>query len=115
MMNRLMLLLIAVLVGLSAQANYTVTTFQPFYPNYQQPYNQYYYQQDNQDYSQNPYKTQCQQQYVNPYRYQNPYYGYGNNLPYGIANVSGVNGSNVPQQIVRNIGQRMIYSMMRGY
>ncbi len=114
-MNRLLLLFISVLIGLSAQANYTVSTYQPFYPTYAQQYNQSTTQQYNQDCYQNPQQAQCQQQYVNPYQYQNQYYGYGNNLPYAINNISGLNSSTVPRQIVRNIGQRMIYSMMRGY
>lgn len=114
-MKRLVLLLISMLIGLSVQANYTFSTFQPFYPTYPQQYNQSTAQQYNQDYYPSPQQVQYQQQYVNPYQYQNQYYGTGNYLPYAANNTSGLSSTTIPQQIVRNIGQRMIYSMMRGY
>jgi len=132
-MNRIILLLV-ILVGLStlsARANYTVTTssYQPLYSNSMAGYPtmQSYAQQYNQGYCQNPYQAQVPGQYVNSYQYQRPYNpynsynaynnGYENNLQYGVVNpvVSGLNTTNVTTPIVRNIGQSMLYSMMRGY
>lgn len=112
MNNRIILLLAAVLIGLSAHADYTVQTYQPLYSNPMASYSaaQPYAQQYNQGYYQNPYQAQYQGQYVNPYQYQSPYSSYGNNSPYGI-----MSNSNVPQQIVRSIGQSMLFSMLRGY
>lgn len=121
-MNKIILFLIAVSIGLCAQADYTVQTYQPLYPAQPvgypaiQPYAQQYNQQYNQGYYQNPYQAQYQGQYVNPYQYPRPY-GYGNNLPYtgmnSILPVSGNTGGT--QQVVKNIGQSMLYSMLRGY
>lgn len=112
---KMILFLLTISIGLSAQADYTVQTYQPFYPaqamNYSniQPYNQGYYQ--------NPYQTQCQGQYANPYQYQTPYYGYGNNSPYPLVNsaITGNGITNGTPQIVKNIGQSLLYSMIRGY
>jgi len=127
-MSRIILLLIAVTIGLAARADYTVTTQQPWYqgaaysmsqPYSQttdtQAYNQTYPQQYNQSYFQNPYQTQCQVPYVNPYQYRNPY-SYGTNLPYGAVNsaLTGL-GSTGNSSIVKNIGQSMLFSLMRGY
>lgn len=113
MNKRIIILLVAVLIGLSAHADYAVQTYQPLYPapigSYsavQQPYAQQY----NQPYYQNPYQA--------PYNaYQSPYYSYGNNVPYRITNNTGarLNNTSIPQQIVKNIGQSMLFSMMRGY
>ncbi len=117
MSNRLILSLIIVLVGLSANADYTVTTQQPLfnpqaaaYYNASQPYNQPY----NQGYYQNPY--QYQQPYYNPYTYQRPYLGYGNNLPRIITSTTDASTTaSVPQQIARGVGRAMMYKMIRGY
>ena len=119
-MNRVLLLLVAVLMGLSAKANYTVTTTQPLYPNnvydypsVQQPYNQGYYQ--------DPYQAQAQNSYINPYQqpYASPYqpYGYRNNIPFSILNsaTTGLGSSTGTTGIVKNIGRSLLYSMMRGY
>lgn len=130
-MNRLILLLVAVLVGLSANADYTVTTNQPLYPTpvgsysiaqqpYMQQYNQGYYQNPYQNQYQgqyiNPYQVGYQQQYANPYQYQMPY-GYRSNSPYSVINsaISGLGATNGTQGIVKNIGQSILYSMVRGY
>jgi len=117
MSKRVILFLVLVLMGLSAQADYTVTTQQPFY-NAQAagyyPYAQNYNSQYNQVYSQNPYQTQ--QQYYDPYQCQSPYVDYRNSYPYGVTpGVSGLTSTNVQNQIARNIGKFMILRMMRGY
>lgn len=77
--------------------------------------NPVYGQNYNQPYVQNPYQTQCQYpgQYINPYQYQR--YGYG--TPYSTVN-SALNGLNTVgggNQIIKNIGRSMFYSMLRGY
>lgn len=130
-MNRIIILLALILIGLSAKADYTVTTQQPLYPNeiesYSsiQPYNQGYPQQYNQGYYQNPYQAQAQyanpyqagfqQQYINPYQFQNPY-GYRNNLSQAInPAILGNTTTGGAQQILKNIGQAIIYSKLRGY
>jgi len=115
-MNRIILLLMAMVIGLSAQADYTVTTQQPLYsPQIYQPvgystaqsYSQPYSQQYSQSYI-DPYTQQYAQQYNQQYNqadnqayYQNPYQtqcqsqyvnpyryrnAYGNNLPYTVVN-----------------------------
>lgn len=124
-MNKIILLLIAITIGLSVKADYTVQTqtFQPFnyngavapqYYSNVQSYQQYpQYQQcqaDNQNYYQNPYQAQYQNQYVNPYQYQRSY-GYGNNFQPYLIN-SGLNGT---APIVRNIAQSLIFAKLRGY
>jgi len=126
-MNRIILLLVVVSIGLSAQADYTVQTqtFQPSYynqttqPQYYsnvQSYQQYpQYQQcqaDSQNNYQNTYQSQYQNQY-NPYQYQR-LYGYGNN---GLLNSSlpGLTGLNGTSPIVRNIAQSLIFAKLRGY
>lgn len=108
-----MLLLVAILIGLSAKADYTVQTYEPFYPNPAQPYY-------NQNYYANPYQAQYQTETANPYLYQqqcvNPYlnrrYGYPGYLPYSTLNGTTTGGA---QGIVKNIGQSLLYSIMRGY
>jgi len=122
-MNRIILLLIAIAIGLSANADYTIQTSQPVYP--AQTYGQQYIQPYNQVYNQNPYYQnqnpyQYQAQCVNPYQYQNSYYGYGNNSPYtginpALSTLSGLGNTGGTHQIVKNIGQSMLYSMLRGY
>lgn len=100
-MNRLTLLLILVLIGLSAQANYTVQTYQPVYPSH--------------GYYQTPF--QFPQQYVNPYTYQQQCstpYMYQRQYP--LMNPPGLNANTGGTQgIVKNIGQSILYSMMGGY
>lgn len=80
------------------------------------PYNNMFYQDPNQ--------VQCQAPYTNPYLYRrpygvvNPYTGRINPFiqnPYAPNVTTTVNTTSVPNQIVRNIGQSMLYSMMRGY
>lgn len=123
-MNRIILALIVMTIGLSAQADYTVTTYQPLYPaqitppvgNY--PTTQAYGQPYNQAYYPNPYQAQYQNQYqgqfVNPYQYRPNVYG--NNLPYSALNpaVTGL-GTTGGSQVVKNIGQSVLYSLLRGY
>lgn len=71
---------------------------------------------------QNPNQVQCQVPYTNPYLYRSPYgqinpYSYRANpvfySPYNTTAASAT--TNLPKQIVRNIGQSMLYSMRRGY
>lgn len=122
MSKKIILFLVLVLMGLSAKADYTITTQQPFYNpqaaayyNAQQPYNQTYNPQYNQGYTQNPY--QYQQQCYNPYMYQRPYVGYDNNLPNIVTNTldSTTNTTSVPRQIARDLGQSVLLRMLRGY
>lgn len=134
-MNRIIVFFVAISIGLSAQAFQWSSLFsqpymsQPYqqyppYPSYQSfvptqteqvvnyPDNQNYVQPYNQTYYQNTYPVQYQGQY-NPYQYQRPY-GYGNNVPYapvGSVNQGNTNGTS---QIVKNIGQSLIYSMING-
>lgn len=77
-------------------------------------YNNMFYQDPNQ--------VQCQVPYSNPYLYQrpygqiNPYTARVNPMwqsPYNTMPSSA--STNLPKQVVRNIGQSMLYSMMRGY
>lgn len=126
-MNKIILLLLAMTISLSTYANqlpnYTYQTYQP-YQTYQsippaqaaqpidyivQPYGQQY----NQGYYQTPYQSQCQGQYVTPYQ---GYNSYGNNAPYTVMNptAAGLAAPCGTQQIVRNIGQSLLYSMLRG-
>lgn len=115
MSKRVILFLVLVLSGLSVQADYTVTTQKPFY-NAQAagcyPYAQTYNQQYNQGYYQNPY----QQQYYNPYLYRRPYIVNGNNLPTIVTNTADTTTTtSVPRQVARNVGQAMMFRMLRGY
>lgn len=122
-MNKKLLLLILFSIGLSAKADYTVQTYQPLYPaqtvNYpvvQQPYNQQYEQYPYQTQCSTQYQTQYPNQYVNPYMYPRYNYGYGNNLPYQIVNPSILGtGSTGGQQVMKNIGQSVLFSILRGY
>lgn len=91
------------------QANgYSVV--QPANPAYENMFYQY------------PNQVQCQVPYTNPYLYRSPYgqinpYSYKANpvfySPYNTTAASAT--TNLPKQIVRNIGQSMLYSMRRGY
>ena len=138
-MNKTILSLLVIAIGLSAQADYTVQTVQPLYPNQMalpqnyattQPYQQYqpyqnYNQTYNQGYSQNPYQTQNQYQgqVQNPYlgQYQNQYnpysnpYGYGNNnLQSTIVNsaVSGLGRTNGVAGGASSIMRNVVQSMI---
>ena len=77
-------------------------------------YNNMFYQDPNQ--------VQCQVPYTNPYLYRRPYgqvnpYSYRVNpllqSPYNTTPTAAT--TNLPNQVVRNIGQSMLYSMIRGY
>jgi len=146
-MKKIILLLAVILVGLSARADYTVTTTQPVYQApiqqpinysalqpYAQPYTQTYgqnygqnyvqpYTQQYNPYSQNPYQTsQCQGNYINPYQYRNQYgygaspYGVGGSVLSGLGGLGGLGGTSTGGAgIVKNIGQSVLYSMLRGY
>jgi hypothetical protein len=90
----------------------TFSVVQPANP----AYNNMFYQDPNQ--------VQCQAPYVNPYLYRRPYgninpYSYRVNPllqnPYTTTTTSTSTSTGVPTQIVRNVGQSMLYSMMRGY
>lgn len=128
-MNKMILLLITLSIGLSVQAfdwtSLLSTPYQSYqqYPTYQsyQPYiptqtvqtttgvdysaTQAYGQPYHQAYYQNPY--QIQGQYVNPYQYRRPY---GYNIPYNVLNTTTSGNS-----VAKNIGQSVLYSMLRGY
>lgn len=105
-MNKIIILLIAISIGLSAKADDILQMNQPIYPAqavdysmippYLQPYN-------NQGYYQNP--------YINPYQYRMPYYGDTSILNSSLLGTGSTGGS----QIVKNIGRTILYSMMRGY
>jgi len=114
-MNKIILFLMTMIIGLSAHADYTVQTSQPLYPTQAISYSalQSYAPQYNQGYYQNPYQAQCQGQYANTYPYQGAY-GYGN--PYTAVNptVAGLGTIGGTPQVLKNIGQSMIYSMIRG-
>lgn len=134
-MKKIMLLLIITSIGLSAQAFQwsnlltqpyrPYSPYQPYIPNQippvqttqvvdyatNQPYTQPY---NNPIYCQAPYQAQYQGQYVNPYQYRP--YNYANSVPYAAINAAtsglGTAGGN---GIVKNIGQSVIYSLLRGY
>lgn len=122
-MKRIILVLTAIFIGLAARADYTVQTYQPMTPEqtvnyygsqgyYNPGYCQGTYQNPYQGYYTNPYVNQGQ--YVNPYAYRNPYYlnrGY-NAIP-SVVNSIGASGG--AGQIIKNVGQSMLYSMLRGY
>lgn len=124
MSKRVILSFIFVLMGMSAKADYTITTQKPFFnpqaaafynaqQQYDQQYNQTHNPQYNQSYYQNPY--QYQQPYYNPYAYS-PYAGYGNNLPTIVTSTTDAAATtSVPRQIARNVGRAMMYKMIRGY
>lgn len=134
-MNRIILLLIIISMGLSAQAfDWTSLISQPYqsyqqYPTYQsyvpnqavqnaqnidysatqaygQPYNQAYYQ--------NPYQIQAQGQYINPYQYPR-HYGYRNYNVINSAIPALSTTTTGTSSVAKNIGQSMLYSMLRGY
>lgn len=100
--------------GLSNNNPY-LTASQPI-TSYCSPPNQYY---------QNPYYYQ--HSYLNPIQpqYQNVYpYGYNNynqplipGVPYSVSssNIAGFDNSGNKNQIIKNIGQNILYSLLRGY
>ena len=134
-MKRIILSLIAMLIGLSAHAfswqnliipsNQTYQPYQQLVPAqvaqpaqainysafqpYAQSYNQGNYQNPYQRQYANPYQSQYQGQYANPYQYQSPY-GYGSSLPSMVSGLGNTGGS---EQVMKNIGESMIYSMIR--
>ena len=133
-MSRIIVFLMFVTIGLAAHADYKVTTIQPLQQPYQtyqpyQPYQAYqplvpaqpvnystvqpYAQTYNQNYYQDPYQAQYQTQCVNPYQYQGQYYG--NNLPYTTLSTPVTDTGSGGKQIIKNIGQSLLYSMIRGY
>lgn len=121
-MKKIIMLMGILAIGSSAFADYTVQTVSPAIPiqtygsyygqGYNQAYNPVYTQNYGQNYYQNPYQTQCQNPYTNPYyQYQRTYpYGGINNPLSTLGNTT--NGNN---QIIKNIGQSVLYSMLRGY
>ena len=115
-MNKAILILSVILIGLSAKADYTVQTYQPLYPtnpiynSATSPYLQNYEQQ----YPNNPYYTQCYGRHMNPYRYR-PHYDYRTNFPYSTANPPIVDNTTGTNSVVKNIGQSMLFSLIRGY
>lgn len=129
-MKKIIVTLSIILAGLSVQAfNWSDLGYSPYQQGYNnttvtqpttfsvvQPTNPTY----NNMFYQDPNQVQCQIPNQNPYSYQRPY-GYVNPYtarinpllpsPYNMNTTS----TSVPNQIVRNIGQSMLYSMMRGY
>jgi len=119
--GKIMLVLAVIAMGLSANADYSVTTSEPLYNSSPISYNevQPYMTQYNTGY-QNPYQTQCQgqytnQQYINPYAYRNGYgYGYGN--PYSTINpLLNAWRNNTTTSTAGNLGKSLLYSLVRGY
>lgn len=104
-MNKIILFLIAISIGLSVKADYAapIVEYPVVSPSAQQYNVQAYYQ--------NPYQVQQQKQYINPYQYGVPYYAGTSVLPYPITGT----GTGGASQIIKNIGQSVIYSMLRGY
>lgn len=120
-MKKIITALFIIMAGLSAQAfdwaeygyntyQQPIDTSQPTTLSVVQPANPVY----NNMFYQDPTQVQCQMPYNNPYIYRRPY-GYMN--PYARVNpiTSIPSGTNATSQIVRNIGQSVLYSMMRGY
>lgn len=114
-MNKIILFLMVILIGLSVNADGTAQTEQSLYPaqivdysTIPQPPQLY----NNQGYYQNPYQAQYQTPYINPYQYRMPYYSGANILPYSLLGTGSTGGA---QQIVKSLGRSILYSMMRGY
>lgn len=133
-MKKIIIAFFVFIIGLSANAAGWAELLSPPYP---QQTNSYFFPQTN-GYSvvqsanptydnmfyQDPNQVQCQASYVNPYLYRRPYgqinpYTYGVNPlfqnPYNMTPTSTATTTSLPGQIVRNVGQSMLYSMMRGY
>lgn len=133
-MKKIIMTLVIFMMGLSVHAaGWAELLSQPYQPtdtyavpqtggySVVQPANPAY---DNMFY-QYPNQVQCQVPYTNPYLYRRPYgqinpYSYRANplnpllqSPYNTTPMSA--STNLPKQVVRNIGQSMLYSMMRGY
>lgn len=114
-MNKIVLFLIAISIGLSVKADDTIQTDQSIYP--AQPldystipaYSQLY---NNQGYYQNPYQTQYPRPYINPYQYRMPYIGGTSILNSSLLGTGSTGGA---QQIIKSLGRSILYSMMRGY
>lgn len=126
----LSVIICCVFVQVASFADYSVTTSEPLQPSF---YGNY----PNNIYANNPYYVNPQNinangygvQYSNPYQYQSNYtnpYGYRNygystqpiaQIPYSLLNQGTANyaGGGIKNQIIRNIGQNVLYSMMRGY
>lgn len=122
-MKKIILCIITMTMGLSASAlswlGYPYTPYQNVNPaQVIQPvdYNtaQQYGQPYTQTYIQTPYQTQCQYpgQYANPYAYR---YGYGMTSPIVNSTLNGLTSVNGSNQIIKNIGRSVFYSMLRGY
>lgn len=64
-----------------------------------------------------PVYCQYSQNQYNPYLYQRPYYPYNNGLGSTIINpiTSGLGSTNGSQQVMKNVGRNMLYSMLRRY
>lgn len=132
-MSKLILTLTIIFCAISIQtkclADYTVTTQEPIQTGYYNNYpvanpsiNSSYYapgQNVNQVNYPNPY--QCQ--YPNSYQYQNPYayngygYGYPTGAAYPLINsgLTGLGATGAKGQIIRNIGQNVLFKLLRGY
>lgn len=118
-MKKIILLLIVITIGLSAEAFSWQNLFLRPYPtnlavqpsaySIIQPYNQTY----NNPYYQTPYQTQCQNPYTNSYLYPE----YNNVNPYSVINpvTQNLNPTGANSQILKNVSRSLIYSMLRGY
>lgn len=111
-MNKIILFLMVILIGLSVNADDTTQVEQPLYPAQVVDYStippsppQY----NNRGY---PYQSQYQTPYINPYQYRMPYYSSASILPYSLLGTGSTDGA---QQIVKSLGRSILYSMMRGY
>jgi len=117
MKKKIILILTILTISLPTFADYTFQTVSPaypvqqYYPQYNNPYYNQTYEQDYQNVYQNPYQTQCQMPYYNPYAYQRRIY------PYNLVNPNAANAANVTSgnQVVKRLGQSVLYSMLRGY
>ena len=124
-MQKIALTLIIILCGISAQAyswSNLLNPTQSTYTNYP-----YYSQNINQNPYQIQYPNQYQTQYQNSYAYQNPYAynsnaynGYNitnNQIPYSSINSNPYYYQNngIQNQVIRNVGQNLLYSFMNHY
>lgn len=112
-MRKILSVFLFLLIGLTANADYSFQTYDTFYnPSYNSSYNSFNnpsvktYTEEY--YPNNPYHNHYTQQCVNPYQHRRRY-KYRNNLPYLYGNNVSTN-----QGVVRNIGQSLLYSMLRG-
>lgn len=114
-MNKAILFLMVILIGLSVNADDITQTEQSLYPAQVVDYSTIPpspQQYNNPIYYKHPYQAQYQAPYINPYQYRMPYYSGANILPYSILGTGSTGGV---QQIVKSLSRSILYSIMRGY